>query len=205
MAKEKIFHLTRKSDSTDHLVRASRSADAVAVVAGNRWTPRVASADDIYNHFSAGGQLHEASVQEEKGTRFIYLEPANDPTAASVLIRAKNVGDALTVLCDNDVTIDIVADETLVRLLGQGVQVISVPVKEKKAAKAADASNDDGAAAGNDNGGNANGDGAAPTASSGTTSNAVDAAFADLTGQTPPAAAAATDGEANDADAAAAA
>lgn len=199
MAKEKIFHLTRKSDNSDHLVRASRAGDALAIVAGNRWTTRVASADDIFKHFSAGGQLHEASVEEEKGTRFVYLEPTSDPAAASVLIRAKNVGDALTALSNNDVTIDVVADETLVRLLGQGVQVISVPPKEKKSAKAAGASNDDGTGTGtgtDTSTSTSSDEGDAAALAEANKSNAIDAAFAELTDQASPAATTSTEGDA---------
>lgn len=126
MAKEKIFHLQRKSDGTDHLVRTSKESAALAAIAGNKWKARVASPDDIYAHFNAGRKLHPASAPEEKGNRFVILEPANDSVAEPVLIRAKNTGAALSLLTEGDVTCRVVDDETLVRLLGAGLQVIDL-------------------------------------------------------------------------------
>lgn len=186
MAKEKIFHLNRKSDNTDHLVRAARQSDAIAAVAGNRWNARVASADDIYAHFSGGGQLHPASVAEDKGTRFIYLAPANDDGTTSELVRAKNPGAAISALTDGDLTCAVVEDETLVRLLSQGVQVINVEPPQKKSAKAAGgASNDDGAnssvdagqggESGNANEGSESGNGGAVGSDAGANTSGADA------------------------------
>jgi len=126
MAKEKFFHLHRKSDATDHLVRALKEGDAIAAVAGNQWTTRVASKGDITAHFLAGCTLHQDSIPEGPGARFIYLVPKDGDTQHSVLIRAKNTGAAVAKLIGEDLSCKVADDETLVRLLDAGVPVQDV-------------------------------------------------------------------------------
>ena len=42
MAKEKIFHVVRKSDGSEHLVRAAKDSGVLVVLAGNAWKPSIA-------------------------------------------------------------------------------------------------------------------------------------------------------------------
>ncbi|QRD62673.1 hypothetical protein H8Z72_22630 (plasmid) [Xanthomonas citri pv. citri] len=136
MAKEKFFHLHRKSDATDHLVRALKEGDAIAAVGGNQWTARVASKDDIADHFLAEGTLHEGSIPEGQGARFIYLVPKDGAEPRSVLIRAKNLGAAVAVLTSDNLTCTVADEETLVRLLNARVPVVDAVPQRKAAAQA---------------------------------------------------------------------
>ena len=143
MAKDKYFHVTRKSDGSEHLVRATKDSDAVAAVASSRWKVGIATNEDIERHYAAGGSLHEKSVGEEKGTRFILLAPAHGE-GDSILIRAKNVAAAVDALSDGDIVVKLADQGTLVRLLEAKVQVIAVKGPEPKA-KAAPAAAGNGA------------------------------------------------------------
>ena len=42
VAKEKIFHVVRKSDGSEHLVRAAKDSGVLVVLAGNAWKPSIA-------------------------------------------------------------------------------------------------------------------------------------------------------------------
>lgn len=134
MAKEKIFHIQRESDGTEHLVRTSKESAAIAAIVGNQWKAKVASPDDIYSHFNAGRKLHPASVDEEKGMRFIIVEPAQEGVGEPALVRAKNPGAAIGLITDGDIQCKVADDETLVRLLAAGKQVIDLQAAEETTA-----------------------------------------------------------------------
>ncbi|KLC44477.1 hypothetical protein IPT12_15010 [Xanthomonas perforans] len=133
MAKEKIFHVVRKSDQSENLVRAPKESGVLLVLAGNSWKPSIATQDDITNHYAAGGTLHPASIEADiKGAKIVRLAPAEGSNKKPVLIRAKNVGSAIEALTNGDIEIKLADQETLVRLLEAGTKVLEAPKPEVK-------------------------------------------------------------------------
>lgn len=133
MAKEKIFHVVRKSDGSEHLVRAAKDSGVLVVLAGNAWKPSIASQDDITEHYAAGGTLHPASVgADTKGAKIVRLAPAEGSNKQQVLIRAKNIGTAIEALTNGDIEVKLADQETLVRLLELGTKVLEAPKPEPK-------------------------------------------------------------------------
>jgi hypothetical protein len=133
VAKEKIFHVVRKSDQSENLVRAPKESGVLLVLAGNSWKPSIATQDDITDHYTAGGTLHPASIAADvKGAKIIRLAPAEGSTKKPVLIRAKNVGAAIEALTNGDIEIKLADQETLVRLLEAGTKVLEAPKPEAK-------------------------------------------------------------------------
>jgi len=158
VAKEKIFHVVRKSDQREHLVRAAKESGVLLVLAGNAWKPSIASQDDITAHYAAGGTLHPASVAADtKGAKIVRLAPAEGSTKQPVLIRAKNVATAIEALTNGDIEVKLADQETLVRLLEAGTPVLEAPKVEPKTGPAGNGGTDggtgDGAAAATADGG----------------------------------------------------
>lgn len=152
MAKAKYFHVTETTSGKEHLVKAPRKSLVLQLVTGGRAGVKPASDEDITNHLTSGGTLHEKSKPEGEGK--LFLVAGDRPS----LVRAKNAGEAFSLVNDGTYEVQPASQDALVRLLSAGLKIVEY--QEQEASKSAEAttSNQDTAAAAVDSGAAANDD-----------------------------------------------
>lgn len=135
MANSKYFHVRHLVAGTDFIAKAPKATLALVAIAGTSEAVKPATDDQIATHFAGGGTLHDKSLAEGEGKLFFVA------TTPSVLIRAKNEADAFSRLNDGVYSAEPASQDTLVRLLTNGVKPVEYvePEKGKKTAGNANA------------------------------------------------------------------
>lgn len=152
MAKAKYFHVTETTSGKEHLVKAPRKSLVLQLVTGGRAGVKPASDEDITNHLTSGGALHEKSKPEGEGK--LFLVAGERPS----LVRAKNAGEAFSLVNDGTYEVQPASQDALVRLLSAGLKVVEYQEPEANKSAEASASSTDTAAVAGDSGVAANDD-----------------------------------------------
>jgi hypothetical protein len=125
----KYFHAVNNQTAEEFVVGADKAAQVPLAVAGSTLSITLADTKDLFAFFRSGGTLHPKSRVD--GPERFYLIKRDD--TEPVLIRAKNEGEAVSIVGAVDLTVTPVKPATLVELLSRNVRQINCDADDDKA------------------------------------------------------------------------
>jgi|GEM_PF-6565242 hypothetical protein len=133
--KAHFFHGIDKRSDQEFLVKAPRASAATAAIIGARIQASPATPSDLVDLISPDTPLHPASRPgEERGTKlFAVTEQRQGQEPARYAIRAKNPADVAALVVGDGLEVKKADQDTLVRLLTQGVSPIDAMPADKPA------------------------------------------------------------------------